>query len=247
MTVQAVWRDAIGLENLKAAGRKVLKIDGKQIVLFLSGDRILACNNRCPHEGYPLAEGNLADGSCVLTCNWHNWKFDLDSGETLVGGDTLRRYPTRVVDGRVELDVADPPADEVIQSALANLEDCFDRHEYDRMAREIARLMKAGGDPLDALRRTIAVTADRFEYGASHALPASADWLDLRAETPDDPVLMFTSKSVVLPAEGARKRSLPSPAGDGAAEDADSSEDDVPDYLPSSKVRALPRNRDNRN
>jgi hypothetical protein len=67
------------------------------------------------------------------------------------------------------------------------------------------------------------------------------------AETPDDPVLMFTSKSVVLPAEGARKRSLPSPAGDGAAEDADSSEDDVPDYLPSSKVRALPRNRDNRN
>jgi nitrite reductase/ring-hydroxylating ferredoxin subunit len=188
MTVQAVWRDAIGLENLKAAGRKVLKIDGKQIVLFLSGDRILACNNRCPHEGYPLAEGNLADGSCVLTCNWHNWKFDLDSGETLVGGDTLRRYPTRVVDGRVELDVADPPADEVIRSALANLEDCFDRHEYDRMAREIARLMKAGGDPLDALRRTIAVTADRFEYGASHALPASADWLDLRAETPDDPV-----------------------------------------------------------
>lgn len=188
MTMEQVWRDAIGLADLRAAGRKIVKLDGKQIVLFATGDRVLACNNRCPHEGFPLAEGNMAEGGCVLTCNWHNWKFDLESGETLVGGDALRRYPVRIVEGRVELDIADPPADVAIATALDNLADSFDRHEYDRMAREIARLMKAGGDPLDALRRAIAVTAEKFEYGATHALPASADWLDLRAETPDDPV-----------------------------------------------------------
>lgn len=180
------WTDVTALKDLQAKGRQVIKRDGKQIALFWTGETVLACNNRCPHEGYPLSEGDLK--SCVLTCNWHNWKFDLESGETLVGGDVLRRYPARIEDGRVHLDLSDPPADEVIAGALDSLAAAFDRHEYDRMAREVARLMKAGGDPLDGLRRAIAETAEKFEYGASHALPASADWLSLREAAAGDPV-----------------------------------------------------------
>jgi hypothetical protein len=42
----------------------------------------------------------------VLTCQWHNWKFDLASGDCRFGGEPVRRYPTRVVAGRVELDLA---------------------------------------------------------------------------------------------------------------------------------------------
>ena len=68
-----------------------------------------ACNNRCPHEGYPLVEGVL-DAQCVLTCNWHNWKFDLKTGETLYGGDRLRVYPVMVREGMVHVDVADGAA-----------------------------------------------------------------------------------------------------------------------------------------
>jgi nitrite reductase/ring-hydroxylating ferredoxin subunit len=48
---------------------------------------------RCPHEGYPLAAGQVSPGDCVLTCNWHNWKFRLDTGECLIGGDHVRGYP----------------------------------------------------------------------------------------------------------------------------------------------------------
>ena len=187
---EGVWEQAMDVETLREAGRKVMKIAGKQILLIDAGDRILACNNRCPHEGYPLSEGSIATGeekACILTCNWHNWKFDLDGGETLVGGDKLRRYPTRVVGGRIEVDVADPAPEETILAALENLEDSFDRHEYDRMAREVARLMKAGGDPLDAVRRAVTATAEKFEYGATHALPATADWLNRRAEVLQNP------------------------------------------------------------
>ena len=47
----------------------------QHVALFAGdGDDVWACDNRCPHEGYPLVEGNLTDG-CILTCNWHNWKF----------------------------------------------------------------------------------------------------------------------------------------------------------------------------
>lgn len=188
----ARWTDVLAAEALAAGGRRVVKTDcGKQIALFrLADGAVRACNNRCPHEGYPLSEGDLAEdgGGCRLTCNWHNWKFDLDSGETLIGGDALRVYPARERGGRIELDLADPPPAALQAKALHALVAGFARHEYDRMAREIARLEKAGGDPLEALRRTIRETADRMEFGATHALPASADWLRLAdRQAGDDP------------------------------------------------------------
>ena len=172
------------LETLQEKGRQLLKAGGKQIAVFAGEAGVYACNNRCPHEGYPLMEGKLTQradgGGCVLTCNWHNWKFDLEGGETLVGGDRLRRYPVEIVDGEVWLDITDPPAEERRAAALENLGRCFRRHEYDRMAREISRLQLAGGDPLDALRGAIAWTAERFEFGSTHAHAGAPDWLALR-------------------------------------------------------------------
>lgn len=172
------------LEELLQRGRHLFKADGKQVAIFAGAGGVFACNNRCPHEGYPLMEGSLDSGpqggGCILTCNWHNWKFDLAGGETLVGGDKLRRYPVEIIDGEVWIDLADPPAEEVAAQALNSLRDSFRRHEYDRMAREISRLQKAGADPLDALRAAFAWTAARFEYGCSHAQAGAADWLAIR-------------------------------------------------------------------
>ena len=102
------WTKTIRRDALKAKGRAVLRRDGKQIVLFDTPDGVYACNNRCPHEGYPLREGNLDDG-CTLTCNWHNWKFDLKTGANHYGGDRLRVYPVSLRDGDIWLDLSDPP------------------------------------------------------------------------------------------------------------------------------------------
>ena len=173
------WVRVCALEELQRDGRKLVKVGRKQIVLFHGPKGIFACNNRCPHEGYPLIEGSLTDG-CILTCNWHNWKFDLEGGRTLVGGDRLRRYPLRIEEGAVWLDVSDPPAAERAAEALDSLRDTLEDHEYDRMAREIARLQRTGSDPLEAVRQAIAWTHDRFEFGTSHAHAAAADWLFLR-------------------------------------------------------------------
>jgi len=172
------------LETLLEKGRFLFKTNGKQIVVFANDDGVFACNNRCPHEGYPLMEGHLgrdeAGRSCILTCNWHNWKFDLAGGETLVGGDRLRRYPVEVIDGQLWIDVSDPPAEEVAAAALDSLRASFRRHEYDRMAREISHLQKAGADPLEAVRAAFAWTAEHFEYGCTHAQGGAADWLAIR-------------------------------------------------------------------
>ncbi len=166
------------LAALAGKGRQLVKLGAKQIVLFHSDGKVYACNNRCPHEGYPLKEGSLSQG-CVLTCNWHNWKFDLESGDTLVGGDKLRRYPVRLAGDDIWLDIADPPPAERAAAALASLRGCFRRHEYDRMAREISRLQLAGADPLDAVRGAIDWTHAQLEFGTTHAHAAAPDWLAL--------------------------------------------------------------------
>jgi nitrite reductase/ring-hydroxylating ferredoxin subunit len=178
------WMSAISLEKLNQEHKAVAKIGGKQIALFAIGDEVHACNNRCPHEGYSLREGTV-DGACVLTCNWHGWKFDLRNGENLYQGDRLRIYPTKVVEGQVWVEVSDPPAAERQACALENLRGAFDDHEYDRMARELARLARAGADPVAAVTAAIEWSHDRFRFGMTHAYAAAAGWLQLHDESND--------------------------------------------------------------
>ncbi len=172
------WTSALSLDRLLRDRRVVARLGGKQIAVFAAGDAVYACNNRCPHEGYPLREGVL-DGDCVLTCNWHGWKFDLRTGENLLQGDRLRIYPTKIVDGTVWVDVSDPPPAERQVLALANLRRAFADHEYDRMARELARLQKSGADPVDAVAAAIEWSHDRLRFGMTHAYAAAAGWLAL--------------------------------------------------------------------
>ncbi|MDD9913291.1 MAG: Rieske 2Fe-2S domain-containing protein [Rhodospirillaceae bacterium] len=167
------------LSELQTKGRILIKHGDKQVALFHGPKGVYACNNRCPHEGYPLSQGTLVEG-CVLTCNWHNWKFDLESGETMVGGDTLRRYPVTLDGDDVILDLSDPPGEARIAAALEEIREAMDKEEYDRMARLVARIERAGGDPLDALREAVRIGHDRMEFGMTHAFAAAPDWLRLR-------------------------------------------------------------------
>jgi nitrite reductase/ring-hydroxylating ferredoxin subunit len=209
----ANWVDGGDVSGLQARGRRVFKAGKRQILLVQAGDRIVACNNRCPHEGYPLSEGTLADG-CTLTCNWHNWKFDLASGDTLVGGDRLQLYPVEVRDGRILVDVSDVPAAQRQAKALANLAEAVEDDEYDRMAREVARFLRAGGDPHEPLRQAIITRAARFEYGMTHAFAAAADWLEIYdGASADAPLLLPTLTgmiaAVALPSAAASSGAAP--------------------------------------
>ncbi len=178
-----VWHPTIEAATLAAKGRAVVRIGRKQIALFHRPGVPLACNNRCPHEGYPLAQGTLA--GCVLTCNWHNWKFDLADGTNLTGFDDVPVYRTLVRDGRVWVALTEPPAELRQKRALDALRAAYDDYDYERIARELARLARAGGDARGAVARAIEWSHDRLEYGMTHAYAAAADWLALHDEADD--------------------------------------------------------------
>ena len=181
----STWTRAAPLDALEDKGRLVFRKAGRQIALFHTPRGVLACNNRCPHEGYPLREGSL-DERCILTCNWHNWKFDLRSGRNLYGGEGLRTYPVEVRDGEVWIDLVDPPVAERRVQILASLAEASEDNAYERMARELARLHRLGADPLDALREAIHRSFERMEFGWTHAYAGAADWITLYDENKGD-------------------------------------------------------------
>jgi nitrite reductase/ring-hydroxylating ferredoxin subunit len=172
------WIDALPASELETNGKAIFRHEGRQILVLRTERGVFACTNRCPHEGYPLSEGVLSNG-CVLTCNWHNWKFDLASGETLVGGDRLRRFPVQLRDGRVLLDLSPPDPISRRDEILAALTKAMDDVDQQRVVREAARLMRLGGDPKDAIRHAIDWMSDRLEFGTTHALAGAPDWLAL--------------------------------------------------------------------
>jgi nitrite reductase/ring-hydroxylating ferredoxin subunit len=178
---------ATGLKRneLGSNGRKLVRRDGKQVLVIAQEGRLFAIANRCPHEGYPLSEGTIGPG-CVLTCNWHNWKFDLATGTALVGRDPVRSYQVAEQGGEIFIDFRDPPAEERRARALRGIEAAILDNDRARLAREVARLERAGCDTREALVHAFRCCNGRLEDGMTHAHAAGADWLLLadRAETP---------------------------------------------------------------
>jgi nitrite reductase/ring-hydroxylating ferredoxin subunit len=104
-------RRAGSLEELEAKGRLVASVDGHTICLLAEGGEVFAVDNRCPHMGFPLHRGSVADG--ILTCHWHHARFDLCTGGTFdQWADELRRFPVEVDGDDVYVDLT-PPRDRV--------------------------------------------------------------------------------------------------------------------------------------
>ncbi|MBI2255147.1 MAG: Rieske (2Fe-2S) protein [Proteobacteria bacterium] len=202
------WIDVAAAEELAAAGKLVVRHEGRQILLLDTPAGIFATVNRCPHEGYPLREGSLSGDakSCVLTCNWHNWKFDLTTGETLVGGDRLRRFPIRRKEGRIEIDIVPDDIQERRSAILVGLEKALYDDDAQRQCREAARLMQLKLDPLDAVRRAIAWSSDRLEFGTTHAIGAAPDWLALAQNVPAEDCLVALGEILAHLSDDARDR-----------------------------------------
>ena len=173
------WSRAIEFERLRESGRATVRVGAKQLALFLHEGAVHACNNRCPHEGYPLIEGAL-DAGCLLTCHWHNWKFDLKTGANHYGGDSLRIYPVKVEAGVVWVDAREAPAQDRVQQALNQLDAAMADHDTPRIARELARLARAGAAAEVALAHAIERSHERLRYGMTHAYAGAEVWLRLR-------------------------------------------------------------------
>ena len=90
---------------------RAVALGGRDIALFNLGDEFLATDNRCPHQGGPLCDG-IVSGRTVV-CPLHAWKIDLVTGGVVrpaaQAEHCIQTYPTRVVNGIVEIGLPDVP------------------------------------------------------------------------------------------------------------------------------------------
>jgi nitrite reductase/ring-hydroxylating ferredoxin subunit len=140
---------AASLEELEAKGRLVVGVDGHTICLLVEGGEVYAVDNRCPHMGFPLHRGSVADG--ILTCHWHHARFDLCTGGTFdQWADELRRFPVEVDGDDVYVDLT-PPRDRVAHQR-ERLQIGLERDISLVVAKAAIVLVEAGPDGVDAFR-----------------------------------------------------------------------------------------------
>ena len=86
-----------------------MTVGGQAVALFNVGGTFHALANRCPHRGGPLGQGFL-DGAEV-SCPWHNWTFDVTTGENTASADMkVPRHEVKVEDGQVLVRLRDAGA-----------------------------------------------------------------------------------------------------------------------------------------
>ncbi|MFO0939601.1 MAG: NifU family protein [Pirellulales bacterium] len=75
---------------------------GVSVLLIYSKKGLRAYRNSCAHQGLPLDGGELDLEEGTITCPWHRFCFDTESGECLTAPQCqLEPFPLRIANNRV--------------------------------------------------------------------------------------------------------------------------------------------------
>jgi nitrite reductase/ring-hydroxylating ferredoxin subunit len=170
---------AVSTADIPEGQGKLWRHGDKRIALFRTAAGVYAADNRCPHQGYALKDGDIRGD--VLTCAWHNWKFRLSDGTCVFGGENIRTYPVSVRDGWVFVDTTDPAPEEIAPELFASLLDAMGDVDTGRLARDTMRLRAIGTPLAEVVRAGVTYGATRAEYGWNHSLATLADCLTMAA------------------------------------------------------------------
>ena len=74
----------------------------EKVLLIKSAKGLRAFRNACAHQGLPLDGGILDNENGTITCPWHGFQFDSESGECFSAPQCqLEPFPLRVTEDRV--------------------------------------------------------------------------------------------------------------------------------------------------
>jgi nitrite reductase (NADH) small subunit len=92
------------IEDFPEGKGRAFKAGTRTIAVFRSNGKIYALANKCIHKGASLCDGTLSNGGKVVRCPWHNWPFDLATGQhCLDRTEKLRTYDVKVQGDQVIL------------------------------------------------------------------------------------------------------------------------------------------------
>ncbi len=87
-------------KELQEGKMKLMRSQGKPVLLIRQKGKIYVIDDRCPHMGCKFSNGSL-DGDVVI-CPCHDWRFNLETGEYEDQPSyVLTKYPFKVEAGKV--------------------------------------------------------------------------------------------------------------------------------------------------
>ena len=110
------WRKTgLALDAIPKGSMREVNLDGTSVLLVRLSEAVRAVAAVCTHEGGILGDGQLSGSR--LTCPEHQASFDVLTGTVLADPDgveppagaigPIASYPTRVVEGLVEVELVD--------------------------------------------------------------------------------------------------------------------------------------------
>mgnify|MGYP000742988135 FL=1 len=75
------WKKLLDCPNLLPQSGQVGMMDKKPEGLFNIDGEFIAMDNKCPHRGGSLGDGEI-EGD-IVTCPWHGWQFNCRTGKAV--------------------------------------------------------------------------------------------------------------------------------------------------------------------
>lgn len=97
-------------DELEDGDRLVVEVNGREVGIFNVRGTFYAILNRCPHLGGPLVKGMMMNevtstgpgnveinrDKTFIACPWHNWEFDIQTGQSYWNPANLKARPFAV-------------------------------------------------------------------------------------------------------------------------------------------------------
>ena len=94
-------------DEIQDGERRIVEAGGREIGIYNVRGSFYALLNRCPHLGGPLCRGQVVTeitaavpgeirgnpDKVYVTCPWHNWEFDIRTGQSYWNPKGLRARP----------------------------------------------------------------------------------------------------------------------------------------------------------
>lgn len=105
------------VDEIDAGTGIAVDVSGIEIAVFNADGEFYAISNRCAHQRAPLCKagegkinaddtwtssrGGVNEEACTVSCPWHLWEWDLETGEHAVSGKRIGTFDCEVVEGDV--------------------------------------------------------------------------------------------------------------------------------------------------
>lgn len=108
-------------EEIPPGGRKIVRLEGREVGVFNLDGNFYALKSACPHQGARVCLGRVMGTTLpgglyefrygqegqILRCPWHSWEFKIATGESLFDPEVrVKTYPVEVRGDEVVVEIS---------------------------------------------------------------------------------------------------------------------------------------------